>query len=59
MLTVEERLQQMGSVSESHTGNRAMFGPDVLHHYFRIPSKVNLWRTTVPRRKFERSFRMI
>lgn len=42
-----------------HTENWAMFGPDVPHHYFRISNKVNLRRTTVSRRKFKRSFRVI
>jgi len=58
VLTAEER-QQMDDISGLCTENRAMFEPDVLHHYFQISSKVNLQRTTVSRGKFERSFRVI
>jgi len=59
VLTAEKRLQQMDDISGPRIENRAMFEPDVLHHYFRISSKVNLQRTTVSRGKFERSFRVI
>lgn len=41
-MMMKETLRQMGSVSEPCIGNRAMFGPDVLYHYFQISSKVNL-----------------